>query len=256
MSARRRQRKKARRVRWQMKEQQAGISVQWEEATSRMRSAVRAEARWRSLSETCVSAQVGRVQARVCRFVTKAAVLRQLTRVFSRERAMRQREKATQVEISHTAVGMQTRAAKANQRCKAVQCEAETATVVTQTEGNDGERARVVTAATQTKRPKTKTQNQQTEACLETKGSRETNPSVKAVTAKAAKEKRELQIEVMGRVGSKAETTENEKMKQAIMIERIRRALECKEPDKTTLVLLSEIKKALMIRSREPKIPW
>ena len=138
---------------------EVGLREQWTVAAKGIKVAMQMEGSWRRVSEFCVSAQVGRVQARICRFVTKAAVLRQLMRVFSRERVMRQRDKATQVEISQTAVGIQTRSAKANLRCKAVQCEAETTAAVTQTEGSECEQKRVVTAAVQTKRPKTKTQD-------------------------------------------------------------------------------------------------
>ena len=60
--SRRKQRKKAKRVRWQRKEQQRCISEQWEETAMRVRSVIRVEGAWRRVVEGWVAFQFERRQ--------------------------------------------------------------------------------------------------------------------------------------------------------------------------------------------------
>ena len=72
-------------------------------------------------------------------------------------------------------------------------------------------------------------------------------------TASKARKKRELQMEMLGKEGSIAET-DDEKMKASILA-KLPEVLK-KIPDKTSMLLLSIVRKDLEVRSKEPKIPW
>ena len=135
-------------------------------------------------------------------------------------------------------------------RCKQQQAQKKrvVASIMVQTD-----KATSSSIAVQTRRPKTKSQLQQTDMSQGEVGiaMREINPKVD--TTSKAQKKRELQLEMMGKEGSMAET-EDEKMK-ACILQQLPEALK-KMPDKTSMLLLSIVRKDLEVRSKEPKIPW
>ena len=154
---------------------EASFSRQWEEAVGVVRQGIGAKAGWLKVMQRWRSVQTGRAQARILRVVSKAAVLKQFSEVYYKQKREHERDV---VVVRSAEVGCQVRSTGI-QTSKEVQCEVHTVEMGQQTEDSEFGVSEMVSVAAQTEAQVEVAQREKTEqGCVM---AREKNPAMELV---------------------------------------------------------------------------